>query len=162
MISEINLIRAIDKAQKLDIKDKELICDEIFIEQPNLLASVLVQQQMGNKLEEIDVLLDILIVLHLAVEESGKRIQKVSEEDQEHQLKVLSATIRFSEGMNNSLVQSSINQYIANHNEKLLLAYVLGAMKDAKFFENNKENSKYLIMAGVNLVNCIANAQKLT
>ena len=161
MISEIYLIRAIDKAQKLNIKDKELICDEIFIEQPNLLASVLAQQQMGNTLEEVDVLLNILIVLHLAVKESGKRILKISEEDQDHQLKVLSATMKFSEGMNSSLVDSSINQYVANHDERFLLAYVIGAIKDAKFLENNMESSKYLIMAGVNLVNCIANAQKL-
>ena len=161
MINEFYLIRAIKKFQKLNIKEKEIICDEIFIEQPNLLASVLVQQQLGNTIEEVDVLLSVLIVLHLALKESGKRIVKISEEEQEHQLRELLANIKFSEGMGRNLVDSSISQYVENHNEPFLLAYVIEVMKEAKFFEKERESSKFLIMAGLNLVNCIAKAQTL-
>ncbi len=158
-ISEKNLIRAIKKERKMDIKSRECVCNEIFIEQPNLLTSVLVQQKLGNSIEDVEVLLNILIVLHLAVKESGKRIVKISEEELEHQFKILSALIRFTEGMKSKLVESSIDLYIEGHGEKILLAYVFAAMKDARFFENTNESSKCLIMAGINSVNCIANAQ---
>ena len=161
-ISQGNLMCAIKKAQKMNIPEKERVCDEILIEQPNLLASVLVLNNMGNTLEEVEVLLNILIVLHLAVKESGVRIEKVSEEAQERQLNMLAAIIKFTEGMDSRFVDISINQYFVSQDEKILLAYVLSAMKDAKFFENKKECSKYLIMAGLNLVKCIINAKKIT
>jgi hypothetical protein len=33
-----NLAQALHKVQSLNIKDKELLCDEIYKKQPNLLA----------------------------------------------------------------------------------------------------------------------------
>ena len=35
------------------------------------LGSVIVQQRLGNSLEDIDVLLEILMVLHLSLKEAG-------------------------------------------------------------------------------------------
>ncbi len=161
IISDKQLLRAIKKAGAMDLKNKELVCDEIFTEQPNLLASVLVLQQMGNSLEDVDVLLNILIVLHLALKESGQKIFEVSEQDQDQQLKLLTASVKFSEGMTNNSVDNSINQYISSQKQPVLLAYVTNVMKDAGFYENQNESSKYLIMAGINLVNCVAYAIKL-
>ncbi len=159
MISETNIACAVRKVHAMDMKTKEILCDEIFIEQPNLLASVLVQQQMGNELEEIDVLLKILMVLHIAIKESGKKISKITEKEQEYQLKLFSATVKFTESMGNDFVDASLKQFIKDHKESNFLSYVVGEMRDANFFENRKENSKYLIMAGINLVSCIANAK---
>ena len=70
-VSKKNLADALRKVQFLNIKEKELICDEIYKEQPNLFGSVIVQQRLGNSLEDIDVLLEILIVLHLSLKEAG-------------------------------------------------------------------------------------------
>ena len=161
MISEKNIACAIRKANAMDIESKETLCDEIFIDQPNLLASVLVQQQMGNELKEVDVLLNILMVLHMAIKESGNKISKITENEQEYQLKIFSATVKFTENMGNECINESLNQFINDHKERNLLAYVVGKMRGANFFENRKENSKYLIMAGINLVNCIANAKNM-
>ncbi|WP_027360701.1 hypothetical protein [Desulforegula conservatrix] len=158
-ISEKHLSSAIQKAQAMGIKEKELVCNELFIEQPNLLSSVVVQQMMGNTLEEIDVLLNILIVLHLCIKESGQKISKISEDEQEYQLKLFTSVVKFTEGMDSQLIGSSIDQYLADHKERFLLAYVVKTMKGAKFFENINENSKFLIMCGINLVNCIVNAK---
>jgi hypothetical protein len=160
-ISNKQLTRAIEKAETMDLKNKELACDKIFVEQPNLLASVLVMQQMGSSLEEIDVLLNILIVFHLALLESGQKIAKVSEQDQDHQLRLFENTVKFSEGMDSNLIDSSINQYIKSQKHPLLLSFVAGVMKDAGFYEKQNESSKYLIMAGINLANCVAHAIKL-
>ena len=152
-----NLAHALQKVQSLNIKDKELICDEIYKEQPNLLASVLVQKQLGNSLQDVDVLLNILIVLHLALDDAEIILSKVTEDEQEHQLKLLKSTILFSEGLSDNLVKSSVNQYVSNHKEPILLSYVIDTMKAAGFFEKTDENSKYLTQAGLNLVACIAN-----
>ncbi len=161
-ILEAHLVQVIDKVNKLDLKEKELICDEIYKEQPNLLASVLVQQKMGNTLEEVDVLLNILIVLHLTVKKSGQEIVKITEQMQEQQYKILVSTIKFSEGLESKLIYDSLNQYIINLKQPILLAYAIGCMNEAHFFTKKSECSKYLIMAGVNLVNCIMNAKKIT
>ena len=158
-VSEINLAHALQKVQSLNIKDKELICDKIYKDQPNLLASVLVQQQLGNSLQDIDVLLNILIVLHLALNDAEITISKVTEEEQEHQLRILKSSILFSDGLSDNLVKSSVNQYISNHKEPILLAYVIDTMQAAGFFEKKHENSKYLSQAGLNLIACIANAK---
>ena len=155
-----NLAQALKKVQSLNIKEKELICDEIYKEQPNLLASVIVQQRLGNSLQDVDVLLNILIVLYLSLKEAGITISKVTEQEQEHQLSLLKNTILFSEGLGVNLVESSVNQYISNHKEPPLLAYVIGAMQEAGFFEKKEENSKYITLAGLNLVACIANAKE--
>lgn len=152
-----NLAHALQKVQSLNIKDKESICDEIYKEQPNLLASVIVQKQLGNSLQDIDVLLNILIVLYLALNDAGISISKVTTEEQEHQLNILKSTILFSEGLSDNLVKSSVNQYISNHKEPILLSYVIKTMQAAGFFEKTYENSKYLAQAGMNLVDCIAN-----
>jgi hypothetical protein len=46
----------------------------------------------------IDVLLNILIVLYLAIEESGQVLAIISEADQERELKRFTAAIRFTQG----------------------------------------------------------------
>lgn len=61
-IKQKPLKKAINRASKMSLKDKETVVDEIYTQQPNLLASVLVQQQLGNALAHIDILLNILIV----------------------------------------------------------------------------------------------------
>ncbi len=158
-ILEAHLVQVIDKVKELDLKQKELICDEIYKEQPNLLASVLVQKQMGNTLEEVDILLNILIVLHLTIKKSGKRIAKITEQEQEEQYKILVSTIKFSEGLETNLIYDSLNQYILNLKQPVLLAYAIDCMNEAHFFTKKRECSKYLIMVGVNLANCIMNAK---
>ena len=40
------------------------------------------------------------------------------------------------------------------------MAYVTGVMKEAGFYNKQHESAKYLIMSGLNLVNCIAHAIK--
>ncbi len=155
-----NLAQALQKVQSLNIKDKELICEEIYKEQPNLLSSILVQKQLGNSLQDVEVLLNILIVLHLSLNEAEVKLSKVTEEEQEHQLRLLKSTILFSEGLSDNLVKNSVNQYISNHKEPILLAYVIDTMQAAGFFEKKGESSKYLSQAGLNLVACIANAKE--
>ena len=51
-------------------------------------------------------------------------------------------------------------QTTAYKKEKFLFAYVLDTMQRAGFSDEPSESAKYLMMAGINLVNCIANAKR--
>ena len=160
-VSAEHLAHAISTAAKMDLKEKEQVCDAIFTMQPNLLGSVLVQKPFGASMETIDVLLNMLIVLHLAIDKSGQALATISEEEQRRQLELFAATVNFSEGMDDKSVSESIRQCAAYKREKFLLAYVIETMKHSGFFDDQAENAKYPIIAGINLVNCIANAKRL-
>ena len=158
-IERKSLEGAITKVESMTLKDKEKIIDKIHLEQPNLLASVLVMHKMGNSLESIDVLLNILIVSYLALSDSGIRIVKISENLQEKEMTRLVGSVNFTAGLTASGVDDSLQQYIASHKEKYLLNYVLNEIINSGIVHLQHENAKYLMMVGINMVNCISSAE---
>lgn len=153
------LEQSILKVKSMNLQEKEAVVDEIFNEQPNLLASVLVQSQKGNSLEQIDILLNILIVAHISLKESGVKLKKITEDLQENEMAKFVAIVKFSEGLNSASIISSISQYIASQREKYLLAYAFNEMNSSGICSLETKNSKYLMMAGINIVNCISVAK---
>ena len=97
-VSAAHLAAAINSAASMGIREKEHVCDRIYAAQPNLLGSVLAQRLLSVPMPTIDVLLNILIVLYLAIEESGQVLAIVSDADQERELQRFTATVRFTEG----------------------------------------------------------------
>jgi hypothetical protein len=81
-----HLAAAITAAASMGIREKERVCDRIYAAQANLLGSVLALRLLGVSTPTIDILLNILIVLYLAIEESGQVLEIVSEADQEREL----------------------------------------------------------------------------
>ena len=161
-VSAAHLAAAIKAAAAMSIKEKEEICDTLNATQPNLLASILVQASLGVSMETVDVLLNILIVLHLAIETSGQVLATVSQEEQERQLQRFTATVRFTEGLDERSFSQSIEQTTAYKREKFLLAYVIDTMRCAGLVDQQDENAKYQMLAGINLVNCVAAAKRIT
>jgi hypothetical protein len=146
----------------MSIKEKEQICDTLYATQPNLLTSVLAQASLGASMETVDVLLNILIVFHLAIEKSGQLLATVSEAEQEHQLQRFTAIVRFTEGLDERSFAQSIQQTMAYKREKILLTYVLDTIQRAGLFDRSRENAKYPMLAALNLVNCIATAKRIS
>jgi hypothetical protein len=109
-VSAANLAAAITTAASMGISEKEQVCDRISAEQPNLLGSVLAQRSLGVSMPTIDVLLNILIVLHLAIEQSGQVLAIVSEADQERELQRFTAAVRFTEGLAGDALAQSMEQ----------------------------------------------------
>jgi hypothetical protein len=70
-----SLMSAVQAIKEMDRKDKEAICDEIFCDQPNLLAAVLVLTKMAVSPAHVEVVLEDLTVMHLALKESDENIQ---------------------------------------------------------------------------------------
>ncbi len=158
-INESSLVRAIKESSEMDLVESEKVVDEIYIEQPNLLASVLVQNQMGNKIEDVEVLLNILIVTFLALKYSGVKLKKISEKTQEKELAKYTGHITFLEGLGNKNTEEAIKQFTESKSEKALMVYVIETMLKAGFAKRKNESAKYLVMTGVNIVNCICVAK---
>lgn len=143
----------------MTLEEKEAVVDEIFNEQPSLLASVLVQGQMGSSPEQINVLLNVLIVAHLSLKTSGVKIQQVTEDLQDKELAKFVAVVNFSEGLNDSSINDSIDQYVRSQREKYLLAYAFNEINNSVGCSSEIESFKYFLLAGINMVNCISAAK---
>jgi hypothetical protein len=159
-VSPTHLAAAIRAADGMNLKEKEQICDQIYAAQPNLLGSVLAQASLGVSMATVDVLSNMLIVVHLAVENSGQVLASVSEDDQERELKLFTAMVRFSEGLDPRSFSQSVQQTTAYRREKFLLAYVIDTMQRAGLVGQGDENMEIPVLAGINLVNCVATAKR--
>ena len=155
-----HLAAAIQAAVLMNLKEKETVCDVLYATQPNLLASVLVLPSLGVAMETVDAVLNILIVLHLAVEKSGQALEMVTEQEQERQLRRFAAAVRFAQGLDAQSFAQSIRQTTAYSKENILLAYVIDALRRSGIADQPQENAKYPMMAAINLVNCIATAKR--
>ncbi|WP_026331512.1 hypothetical protein [Thioalkalivibrio sp. ALE11] len=155
------MTNAVRLVLETDIKGQEEICDEIFREQPNLLASVLVLTKMRVAPEYIQPVLQALMVAHVALKASGERIKTITEDEQERELHRLVASIKFSEDMAPELVEESITQYVGFQNEPWFLAYVVFLLHDNGLLSASDENTKHVLLSALNLVGCIANAQDI-
>lgn len=156
-----SLMSAVQVIREMDRKDKEAICDEIFRDQPNLLASVLALTKMAISPAHVEIVLEALMVMHLALKESDERIQTITEEDQERELQRLMASLKFPEGMTPELTAESIKQYGGYQKEPWFLTYVIALLQDNGVFMSTNENSKYLVLSALNLVACVAKAKRI-
>lgn len=132
------------------------LADEIHLKQPNLLASVLVQHQMGASLPQVEDLLTILLVAYQAMKVSGHQWPVISEDTQDICLQRLTGKVRFIEGLNAGSVQRAIGQQIEQHSEPYLLAFVFGQLREHDLLAIRTDVEKYLVLGALNLVECIA------
>jgi hypothetical protein len=162
-ISVEQLATAISKVRSMDLAAKRVLTQEIFATQPNLLASCVVQQRFGVAEHAVEFLLSILLVCFQAMKESGEDWPLIREEEQERQLARLHDTIAFYYDLTEpALANAARAQYVMNHPEAPLFAYVLreSTLWLKELAERGKENEsdKFVMMAAINLVNCIAHA----
>ncbi len=150
------LAQAVTTVRAMDIEQKQQLADEIFRVQPHLLASVVVQKRMGVSLEKMDFLFGLLFICFQAMKESGLTWPLITEDEQDRQLGRYVGSVKFGEDLGNSLRDQATRQYIENHPEKGLLAYV--EVETANWLQRivPEETDKYVMLAAANLVNCIA------
>jgi hypothetical protein len=158
-----HVVAAIQKVQAMDMPQRIALADEIYQTQPHMLASCLVQKQMGADERSVNMLLDILLVCFQAMKESPYRWPLISEEDQDRYLQRHVGAVRFSEEMADPAAgDQARRQYVGSHPEQPLLAYVMREnnqwLADLAQRGAEAESDKYVMMASVNLVNCIAYA----
>jgi hypothetical protein len=154
---------AIKKVQAMDLTQRESLADEIFIKQPNLLASCLVQPRLGVDMQSVEVLLNILLVCYQAMKESGLDWPVISEDEQDRQTQRMVGSVKFPEEMDEpAFAHAARARYLTDHPEQPLLAFVLDQsnawLRDLARRHAESESDKFVMLASINQVNCIAYA----
>ncbi len=147
---------AVLRVERMSFKERERLADEIHARQPNLLYSVLVLQRFGATLQQIEVVLNLLFVFHEAMKASGKAWPVLSEDVQDRCLQRISGRVRLIEGLPPQQQTQAVSDAIADHPEQQLLAYVFGKFRDHGLGGIETEAQKMLLLAALNLVECIA------
>jgi hypothetical protein len=149
-------VRGMGPAQKVHL------ADEIFAQQPNLLASILVLPNMGVDMLTLEVPLHILLVAFQAMKLSGHTWPLISEDVQDRCLQRLTARARFNEGLPEHLADQMVQQFCNEHRERYLLAFVYGYLGDHDLMQVRTDAEKYLMLAALNLVECLADVGATT
>ncbi len=155
-ISSRNLVDAVLHVEGMSFQERERLAEEVHADQPKLFYSVLVLQRYGATLEQVEVVLNLLLVFFEAMKFSGRSWPVVSEDDQERCLKRISGRVRFIEGMTPQLQAQATLDAVGAHAEQQLLAYVYGKFKEHGLLGIKTEAEKMLMLAALNLVECIA------
>jgi hypothetical protein len=108
------------------------------------------------------VVLNILLVFYLAMGCSGGSWPAISEDTQERCLKRVSGRVRFIEGLTPQQQRQATTDAVNDHPEKLLLAYVFGKFGEHGLMGVKTETEKMLMLAALNLVECIAEGRPQT
>ena len=162
-ISNRHLVDAVLRVERMSFTERERLADDVCVRQPNLFASVIVLQRYGATLVQMDVVLNLLLVFHEATKISASTWPVVSEDVQERCLKRISGRVRFIEGLSPQLQTQATVDAVSDHPEQQLLAYVFGKFKESDLLGIKTEAEKMLMLAALNLVECIAEtAPRLT
>lgn len=161
-ISSQSLAQAALRLERMDFQQRQQLAEEIHDKQPNLFFSVLVQQRYGASLQQIEVLLNLLLLFYEGMKCSGHEWPVISEDVQERCLARVSGRVRFTEGLSPELQAKATTDAIENHPEELLLAHVFGTFKESGMLGIRTETEKMLMLAALNLVECIAEAAPRT
>lgn len=150
------VIEADIAVRRMSHDQKVRLADEIYAQQPNMLASILALPSMGVDMAQLEVALHILLVTFQAMKLSGHRWPLVTEDIQDGCLQRLTARARFNEGLPQELATQLVEQFHTEHAERYLLAFVYGWLEEHDLMAVRTEAEKYLMMAALNLVECVA------
>lgn len=156
VITQAVMVQAAIDVNGMGPAQKVHLADEIFAQQPNMLASILALSRMGVGMVELEVPLHILFVTFQAMKRSGHVWPIVSEDVQDRCMQRLTARARFNEGLPGDLANQVVQQFCDEHPERYLLAFVYGYLGDHGLLRVRTDAEKYLLMAALNLVECVS------
>lgn len=150
------LLDAVRRVERMSFAEREQLADEIYSQQPHLLASVIVLQNFGAALEQMEWVLNLLLVIYSAIKVSGQYWPVISEDVQDRCMKRIVARVRLIERLAPSQQQHATDTAIAGHREKELLAYAFGTLREHGLLGIRTEVEKMIVLAAMNLVECVA------
>ena len=150
------VIEADIAVRRMSHDEKVHLADEIYAQQPDMLASILALPRMGVDMAQLEVALHILLVTFQAMKLSGHQWPLVTEDIQDGCLQRLTARARFNDGLAEELAIKVVEQFHNEHAERYLLAFVYGWLDEHDLMAVRTEAEKYLMLGALNLVECIA------
>ncbi|HET9208174.1 MAG TPA: hypothetical protein VFO28_18180, partial [Burkholderiaceae bacterium] len=130
VITQSVMVQADIDVNGMSQAQKVALADEIFLQQPNMLASILALPRMGVGMVQLEVPLHILLVTFQAMKLSGRTWPIVTENVQETCMQRLTARARFNDGLPADLANKVVQQFCDEHPERYLLAFVYGYLGD--------------------------------
>lgn len=155
-ITQSVMVQAAIDVNRMDPAKKVSLADEIFAQQPNMLASILALPRMGVGMVQLEVPLHTLFVTFQAMKLSGRSWPVVTEDIQDKCMQRLTARARFNEGLPGKLATQVVQQFCDEHPERYLLAFVYGYLSDHDLLAARTEAEKFLLLAALNLAECVA------
>lgn len=155
-LAQAHVAEAMRAVERMNTQQQVQLRDEIFAQQPNLLGSIVVLRRMGASDTQIGIALHVLFVAWLAMKASGYRWPVISEDHQDLCLQRLTARLRFADGLSPDLLQQAVAQHISEHAEPQLLAFAYGHLRESGVLRARSQAEKYVLLAVLNLVECIA------
>jgi hypothetical protein len=150
------VIEADIAVRRMSHDQKVRLADEIYAQQPNMLASILALPRVGVDMAQLEVALHILLVSFQAMKLSGRPWPLITEDIQDGCLQRLTARMRFNEGVPEELATKVVEQFHKEHAERNLLAFVYGYLGDHDLMAVRNDGEKYLMLGALNLVECLA------
>ncbi len=156
LITQAVMVQAAVDVNGMSHNQKVQLADEVYAQQPNMLASVLVLPRMGVSMAQLEVVIHILLVTFQAMKRSGRKWPTISEEVQETCLQRLTGRARFNEGLPQELAAKVVQQFCEEHAERYLLAFVYGYLGEHDLLKVRTDAEKFLLLGALNLVECVA------
>ena len=156
LLTQAVMVRASIDIDRMSAQHKVELADEIHARQPNLLASILVLPRFGVDMLQLEVPIHVLLVTFQAMKHCGRALPTISEDVQETCLQRLTATMRFTEGVPPDLGDQMVSKFCVDHPERYLLAFVYGHLGERDLLRVRTDAEKYLLLACLNLVECVA------
>lgn len=156
LLTQAVMVQATIDVNAMTHAQKVQLADEIFMQQPNLLGSILVLPRMGVSMLQLEVPLHVLLVAFQAMKRSGHAWPTIGEDVQEDCMQRLTARLRFNEGLPAGLADQVVRQFCEEHSERYLLAFVYGYLGEHDLLRVRTDAEKFLLLAVLNLVECIA------
>jgi hypothetical protein len=134
---------------------KVALADEIVLQRPNMLASILALPRMGVGMLQLEVPLHVLLVTFQAMKLSGHAWPIVTEDIPEGCMQRLTARARFSEGLPGDLANKVVQQFCDEHPEGYLLAFVYAYLGEHDLLSARTNAEKLLLLGALNLAECV-------
>lgn len=156
VITPVVLKKAVFALDRMSDAQREQLADEIYLKQPNLLGSVVVQYHMGASMAQVEALLSMLLVAYQAMKVSARYWPLISDATQDICLRRLTDNLLSIEGRDPAARQRAINLHIEQHKEPYLLAFIYSQLRLHDMMVIRTDAEKYLVLAALNMVECIA------
>ena len=153
------LQRATTTESQLHLHDKAAMMDKIQRDNPVLFDSIAIQRDLGHDPEYIQVLFDMLLKIQLAFDLNNKSLPVISQQSYLSELHKFSQQLSFGSGLSAEQHRQTIQQLHDTHKEPELLLWAQRTMTQAGFADMGTIESKQLTLAGITMVNCVANAE---
>jgi len=154
-ITQNILVKAIRDVKCMGFSAQEQLIDDIYQEQPNMLASVLALQSSGVSFPDMDIALNILMVCFTAMKYSGDNWPQLTKDELERQMTRYRAQMDFTSDLAPEQKIQAMTKYVMTHSEPVLLAYVSAEISAWLERKPCSEEGKFVILCAGNFVNCI-------